>query len=179
MNTIKLFLSIASISCLLLLGRVHSQGPDGHPDVRAIETRFKLTDAEIEVKMHELKHAMSERAVAEGTVEVEKFRIRVAVANDQSSSREMEHAKLELRQAEIRLEMQKLQAEMASLETERAKARLQLIRALVNGKPDKPAQVRLEYVDDLDVVIIRGAKESVDKVKALIETAETAKKKKQ
>jgi hypothetical protein len=128
----------------------------------------------MDVKMHELELAMSERAVEEATLEYEKLKLRVEAAEEQGNSRELGFAKLELEQATIGVEMRKIQSEMARLRIKAARAGLEHRRAALTGKPGKsgkPTPVRLEYVDDLDVVVIRGAKESVDKIKALIEAA--------
>ena len=50
------------------------------------------------------------------------------------------------------------------------------IRVTLAEKPGKPTQVQLEYVDGLDIVIIRGGKPHVERIKALIEGAEKEKK---
>jgi hypothetical protein len=67
--------------------------------------------------------------------------------------------------------MRLVQVEIARLHFQRAKLELDRARAATAGKTKKPTKVQVEYVDDLDIVIIRGAKESVDKIKNLISKA--------
>ena len=177
MTRTKLILSIASIYCLLPVERVHCQSPDAHAVVRAREARIQLTEAEFDIRMHELEYAVSDHAVDEATVELEKLKFHIGLAQKQGNAGESGIARLELKKAEIRVEMQKLQAQMARLKIDRAKARLNLMRGLLDEKPKKATPVRLEYVDDLDVIVIRGAKKGVDRVIALIEAAAKEKKK--
>ncbi len=179
MTRTKVILSIAFMSCLLLSVRAYSQEPGGHSGAGARESRLQLSEAEIEVKMHELELAMSESAVVEATLECEKLKLRVEAAEEQADSRELAFAKLELEQAKIRVEMRKVQSEMARLRIKAATARLAYGRAALTGKPGKSTRVQLEYVDDLDIVVIRGAKESVDKITALIEGAKKERKEKE
>jgi cell division protein FtsB len=132
-------------------------------------------EAEFDVRMHEIELAMSEHAVEEAKVEIEKVGEHVVAAQRQREPSQRALASLELEQARIRLAMQKLRSEMARLNLERTKARLQVKKSTVTEKPKKRHRVQLEYVDDLDVVIIRGSKEGVDKIRALIESAEKEK----
>ena len=99
MTSTKLILSIASISCLLLSVRGHSQEPGRHSGARAGEPRVQLLEAEMNVKMHELELVMSEHEVKEATLEIEKAKLRVEGAEEQGDSRGLEFAKLEMEQA--------------------------------------------------------------------------------
>jgi len=171
MTRTKLIPSIAAMSCLLLCLCVYSQEP-GRSGVRASGCRLEVVEAEVEVKVHELELKMAELAVDEATVELEKIKSHLEAAEKQGDSREVGHIKLELKQAAIRVEMRKVECQVVRLRIELTRAILEHRRAALTVKPGKPTRVQLEYVDDLDIVVILGAKESVDKIKALIEGAE-------
>ncbi len=175
MTRTKLIPSIAFFSCLLLAAGVNSQQPPGDSEVPAREARPQLVEAEFDVEMHEIEFAMSERAVEEAQIEVKKAEVNVRgaeiLAKKLGRLDQVELAKLEVKQAQIRLEMQRLRSKLARLNIERARARLQLKKPLLTEKRAKRTQVQLEYVDDLDIIVIRGPRSGVNKIKALIETA--------
>jgi hypothetical protein len=173
MTRTKLILSIAVMSCLLLPFPVHSQEPGGHAGVRA-----RLVEAALDVKMHQLELKVAELGVNEATIEIEKIKLHFEAAKEQEDSREAAHLNLELKQAAIRVEVRKVESEMARFRIELAKTSLEHLRATLSEKPKKRTRVQLEYIDDVDsdIVVIRGAKRHVEKIKALIESAEKHKK---
>jgi hypothetical protein len=173
MTRTKLILSIVSIYCLLFVEQVHSQDSAA----RARESRLQLSEAEFDIRMHELEYAVSKHAVDEAAVELEKLKLRIELVDEQGKAGELALAKLELKKAEIRIEMQELQTQMARLKIDRVKSRLRLMRGTLNEKPKKPTPVRFEYIDGSDVIVIQGSKKSVDRVKALIEAAAKENKK--
>ena len=160
MTRTTLILSIASMSCLLLSARVHSQ---------ETSSRSQLIDAETDVSMRELELKMSELAVDEATVELDKIKLHLEAAQEVADPREVGRAKLELKRAAIRVEMLRVQSEMVRLQVERARAALEQGSGARAEKPGDRSHVKLEYVDDSDVVVVRGKKGDVEKTKARFE----------
>lgn len=171
MKRTGLMLSITFLSCLMLAARGRGNEPDDHLQARERQSQLQLMEAEFDVKMHEIGLAISELAVEAAKLEIDKVEEHVAAAQRREDPNPRALAHHELGQARIRFEMQKLQLEMKSLELERARARMQIRKSHSAGKNEKRHQVRVEYVDDLDIVILRGPKEAVDKIKTLIESA--------
>lgn len=158
------------VCCLLFAGSVTAQSND-HSVAQSRDARLQRVETEFDLKMHELEFAMSERAVDEASIEVEKAELNLKHAQKQAASDRVEFAKLELKQAHIALDMQKLRSEMSRLTIQRAKTKLQIKKSGIIEKSEKRTPVHLEYDDDSDIVIIRGARDAVDRIKALIENA--------
>ena len=178
MTRAKLILSVGAMCCLLLSVRADSQESGSHSGVLARESRLQLLDAETYVKMYQLELKMSELAVDEAMVELEKIKLHLEAAREQGDSREVGYAELELKQAAIRVEMRRVQSQMIRLKVERAEVGLEHMGTAITEKPRKRSRVQVEYVDDLDVLVIRGAKEDVDRITDFIEGAEEEKQEK-
>ncbi len=173
MTQMRPTLSIAAVSFVLLSAHAHSHEPGDEANARARESRFHVVEAEFEVRMHELELKILQRAVDEAKIESEKSQLHLKTAQEQGNAREIEFAKLQLKQSGIRVETHEMKAEMASLSLARAKARMEHLRSALTEMPENRARVQLEYVEDSDVIIVRGTKKSVDKIKALIENSGT------
>lgn len=171
MNAINRTLPIAAVLFFLPSSLVLCDEPGDQAKARAGESRFKLVEAEFEVRMHELESEMSQRVIEEAKIEMEKSRLNLTFAQEKGDAREIEFAKLQLKQSEIRVETHKMKSEMAHLGFKRARARMEYLRSALTATPEKRARVELEYVEDSEVVIVRGPKKSVDKIRALIENA--------
>lgn len=168
MTNTKRILSIAAMSCLLLCLPVRAQEPGAaDPDLRT-----QLAEAEFDVSMHELELKMSELSMDEAVMESAKVELQLKAAQVQQDSHQVGHVKLELKQAAIRVEMRKVELLMVRLQLEQAKVRLAHLRTAAAEQPEEPSPVKVEYVDNLDVLILRGEKKNVQRIKALIEGAE-------
>ena len=93
---------------------------------------------------------------------------------------EMEIIEMELKGAMIRTEMRSTETDVARLRVQHAKSRLEALKesdVKKEEKPEeKPAAVRLEFVEGSEVVVIRGSSEMVEKVRALIKSADELQK---
>jgi hypothetical protein len=178
MSRTVLMLTIAGIFCLLLCLDTYAQKADGDAETHARKSRLQRIDAEFHLRMGELQLKMAELAESEAKVELEKIELHLQAVKEQGSARDAAHVQMELKQAAIRLEMRSTETEIARLRIEHAKARFEANEALQASDKDehKPTAVRLESVEGLDVVIIRGSKKSVEKVRAVIEAAQKEKK---
>jgi hypothetical protein len=176
MTRTTLILPAGFLCCLVICGRVHPQEPVSRNEAQAGEVRAQLVEGEINVAVHELELKMSELAVEEEKVEAEKIELQLEAAQQLGNGREVAHIRLELKQAGIRVEMRKVQSQMARLQLKLAKVGLDNTRAALTDKGAKPTRVQVEYLDDLGVIILRGAQSDVERIRALFEAAEGEKK---
>ncbi len=164
MTRTMLIVSVALMFCHLSSRSGYASEPGHHPGVSAI-----VFEAEAAVKMKELELKIAELEVVEATFEVKKFKLHLGAVSEQGESREMEHLKLAIDQAATRVEMRRVQSEIVRLQLALAKAALEYEVAAQSKSPAEQSQVRLEYKDDSDVVVMRGKKSDVEKTKALLE----------
>jgi hypothetical protein len=179
MTRIKPFLLITIVCCLMIPRCGHAQELSRTSDDQKPNPRLQLIDAETNVMMLELELKLAELSVDERAVEREKIKRHLEEVKQHGNARETANVELALKQAAIRYEMQKVEGEMVRLRLKRAKIGLEFTREALGKKPEKTTRVRTEYVDSPDVIVIRGTKESVDKVTELIERAEKSKKQKE
>ncbi len=172
MTRTGLILSTAVLCCLAFCVRVDSQEPEKRDGAPARDMRTDLLDGEINVALHELELKMSELAVEEARVELAKIELQLEAAQQLGNAREVATIRLELKQAEIRVSMRKVQSDMARLELKRATLELKHAQDSGSDKSSKPSRVQVEYLDDLGVIVLRGAQRDVARIRALFEAAE-------
>lgn len=182
-NNPVLWVSVLAIAVLPANLRGDDQGTapaDG-------ESYMQLLEAESNLRMHELEVASSNFAIEEAEVDVAKAQANLnsvqsrARSEKEDARAEIEYSSLEVKQAEIRVEMMRLESEMKRAQLKLAGARYEYLKKALIGnekKPEtkkreqnqkpKPIPVRFEIVDDVDVIVVRGPKVGVEKLKALI-----------
>ena len=150
-----------------------AQGPASAKHAE-LEHQSHLAHLESELQSRELNRVMAELEIAEMEVEIEKIKHLLAAAEKQGDEKEMRLVSLELKQAEIRLKMRHVQVQLADVNIHRAKRQLELIHSKKTKKQPsgpKPTPVHIEADNELDIVIIRGPKTSVQKIQAMLNAA--------
>ena len=191
-------LCAALLACLTSKSLAENKDPGSF---KTLEIEQQMIDLDFELRSLELGVINAELAEAELEVELEKIRLSIETAERLSDQTGVHKAKLEFKKAEIRRKRCGVETELAKLALERTRKQVELIKARGVGEPakqsSKPVQkknrraqqakqvqleksktpdprvrVHIESNDAMDSVIIRGPKESVEKIRNLLKAAQ-------
>ena len=150
-------------------------------ELAATMPKTERLEVEFKVKMLELELKLAHIATEQVRVEHRRVEQHLKALESEADPREREAAELHLQQVALEVQSHEVKMEMARLRLEQAKAYLKVHAVPMvkkhAGEGEYPVPVKIEVDDDSDVMIIRGPKASVEKMKKLLEKTIQATKK--
>lgn len=132
------------------------------------ETIIEVQNLQFEVRSREIACKLAELRVEAAKLDEAQAELRIKYAQERGAKEEVEHLTLERRQLALRMQASKLELEMARLELDRARKVLERLVAPSKEKSSILGEVRVEFIEPLGLIILRGAKEDVKKIAELI-----------
>lgn len=152
---------LALLTTLVSSGRADGKQPPS-------PARSEVAEMEFELKKRELAFQMADLGVKEAEISLERVELLQQQAQAANNKAETERLHLDHKQAALHVEMRKLTKQAASLELEQVHSRLKRLRGTAGLTSADARTIQRELSQDPELLVIRGKREDVDKVAAVI-----------